>query len=123
MKAFQCLHSGLYYPGDYYKKWGIDYGIGQGPDPVSEILNSAEHLPKAAAFSKDSGILMYPVGVTHAPVQMVEVSEEEFAKNAAILHKDDVQMTKRIEILVAKQKAKALALAETTFSTAKAGLR
>lgn len=115
MIAFQCMHSGLYFPADYYKKWGITYGIGQGPDPVSEILNSIDHLPKAEAFQPGSEIFMHPMGVTHAPVQMVEIDEETFEKSKAIFHHEDRDLVKRTKIVIEKQKAKAKAFAEEIY--------
>lgn len=116
MKAFQCVHSGLYFPADYYKNWGILYGIGQGPDPVSEILNTTYHLPKAEAFQPGSEILMHPMGVTHAPVQMVEVDEATYEKNKAICHHEDRDLVKRTKIIIDKQKAKAKEIAEAIFA-------
>lgn len=115
MRAFQCLHSGLYFPADYYKNWGITYGIGLGPEPVSEILDTTYHLPKAEAFQPGSEIFMHPMGITHGTVQMVEISEEEYEKNKAICHHEDRDMVKRTTIVIEKQKAKAKKIAEDIF--------
>lgn len=119
MKAFKCHHSDLLFPGDYVKQWGIKYGIGQGPEPRSEVLDTYYHLPQGEAFSPGSGIMMHPVGIKHAGLTEVDVSEEDFAKNAAILHSDDLQMVERTKILVAKQKSRKIKMADEAYATSR----
>lgn len=116
MRAFQCLHSGLYFPPDYYKMWGIKYGIGLGPEPVSEIMDTAYHLPKAEAFQPGSEITMHPMGITHGTVQMVEITEAEYDANCAVCSHEDQDYVKRTKIIVEKQKAKAKKLAEEIYT-------
>lgn len=99
--AFQCGHSGLYLPGDYVKNWGRGYGIGLGPNPVSEVLDSDYHT-KPAPISDDMDSIdqiMHPVGNSFAQVDYMLVEEEALLLNSAILAKDDGGMRKRIPIL------------------------
>ena len=119
MKAFKCQHSGLLYPGDYVKQWGIKYGIGQGPEPRSEVLDTYYHLPQGEAYQAGSGVMMHPVGIKHAMLTEVDVSEEEYNKNAAILHADDMQMTERTKILITRQKAKKIQMANDNYAQAR----
>lgn len=116
MKAFKCHHSDLLFPGDYVKQWGIKYGIGMGPEPRSEVLDTYYHLPQGEAFQAGSGIMMHPVGIKFAGLTEVDVSEDEFAKNCAILHSDDMQMTARTKILIERQKAKKVQIAKDAYA-------
>jgi len=103
---FRCAHSGLLLPADYIKEFGRSYGIGLGPSPVSEVLDSDYHtspaVPKGAKLHSASQI-MHPVGPCMSQVDF-DMFEPDVAKlNAAVLDKDDWGMHKRAEIVRAKQ--------------------
>lgn len=88
------------------KEWGRNgIGIGLGPVPVSECLDS-DYLGALAIPAHAAESAMHPVGVTRAPLIPVEVTEEEFQAKAAILHRDDPLMVKRCTIIREKQAAK-----------------
>lgn len=103
--VFQCGHSGLYFPSDYVKEWGRSYGIGQGPDPVSEVLDSDYHTappaitPEIQSFDQ----IMHPVGNCCAQMDLDLVAKEVFEANQAIAAKDDPRMKRRCEIVREKQ--------------------
>jgi len=101
--AFRCRHSGLYYPPDYAKEWGRKYGIGLGPHPVSEILDT-NYNAKIATCEVDPSRTMFPVGVTKGQLDFVMVTHEEYNANKAILAIDDPRMEKRAKIVQEKQK-------------------
>lgn len=107
VKAFRCSHSGKYLPPDYIKQWGRKYGIGLGPEPVSECLDSQYHMPVAVPEDglglKDYASAMHPVGVTRAQIDHVEIEEEEYEANRLILHRDDPRMQERVKILQRNQ--------------------
>jgi len=110
MLAYMCAHSGLYYPESYVKNWGIDgNGVGLGPDPVSECLNTNYH-GELAVPTLNKGDAMHPVGVTRAALIPVQVTQAEFDANAAILHKDDPLYTERAKIIRYKQEKKSQSL-------------
>lgn len=82
IKVYRCGHSGLYFPGDYAEKWGMFYGRGLGPTPVSECLNTqgGDFDPQRVSMNKHlapTSEWMLPVGETYAPVEMLMVPEEE----------------------------------------------
>ena len=118
MKAFKCHHSDLLFPGDYVKQWGIKYGIGHGPEPRSEILDTYYHLPQGEAFQPGSGIMMHPVGLKHAGLTEVDVTPEFYEANKAILHSEDLQMTARTKIMIEKQKSRKMTMATDAYATA-----
>lgn len=99
MKAFRCSRTGLFFPGDYVEEWGRRYGIGLGPTPISEALVNDYH----RKVCEDGEEPMHPVGVCHSQVDLVDVSEEEFNANRAILAIDDVKMNRRSEIMRGRQ--------------------
>ena len=99
MKAFRCSRTGLMYPPDYVENWGSKYGIGLGPVPISEALVNDYH--RGPVGDSDSG--MHPLSVSRAQVDLVDVSEEEFIENEAILDVDDVSMRRRAPLMRAKQ--------------------
>lgn len=115
MLAFRCRRSGLLYPEDYTREWGVKYGIGMGPIPVSESLYSMDHLQKAKAFNGDD---MHPLGLSYAQLDLVEVTAEEFAAKKAVIHADDPHFIVRSPILIEKQKAKDVATAQATLTAA-----
>ena len=112
MKAYRCSQSGLLLPPDYKKNWGIYYGHGLGPEPVSECLNSnmrANIDLRRAQYNVPPEEYMFPFHITRASVSLVDVSEEEYANpdNRMILAIDDRDFKKRSAILRSKQKEKA----------------
>lgn len=109
VKAFRCSHSGKYYPHDYAKEWGRKYGIGLGPVPVSECLDTIEGQPIVES-SDDEATLMRPVGVTCAQVDFVEVEESEYEANRLILAIEDPRMITRSEILRRNQRKKSASM-------------
>jgi hypothetical protein len=103
--AFKCNHSGLYLPDDYVKNWGKPYGIGLGPDPVSEVLDSDYDTapPKPDENTMDINTIMHPLRVTRVQVDLVTIPEEEYNANQAILAVDDPRMLARAKICRSKQ--------------------
>jgi len=103
--AFRCGHSELLFPGDYLREWGRLYGIGLGPNPVSEVLDSDYHTDPPAITPEIESIeqIMHPLGVTFAQVDHVLVSADAFVDSAAILAKDDPFVRARARIIRAKQ--------------------
>lgn len=100
--AFRCSHSGLLLPVDYIKEWGRKYGIGLGPSPVSEVLNS-DYDSKPAKPKKFRHVdqIMHPVGNSFAQVDFDLFDPEELPW--AVLEKDDNGMEKRAAIIIQKQ--------------------
>ena len=103
--AYRCRASELLYPADYVKKWGTVYGIGLGPVPVSESLQT--DYQSTTGFVPGLGE-MHAVGVSHSEMDYVEVEQAEFDANAAILDKDDPGYHKRMKIIRPKQLANSL---------------
>lgn len=103
--AFKCNHSGLYFPADYVKEWGSLYGIGLGPDPVSEVLDSDYHTdpPRPTESTMDINTIMHPLRVTRVQVDLMTVPQGEFDANQAIIAIDDTRMSKRAAICRANQ--------------------
>jgi len=105
--AFICNHSGLYLPGDFIKEWGRKYGIGLGPNPVSEVLDSDYHtaLPDITPDIRRIEQIMHPVGPSMAQVDRVMIHPTAFMAGAAILDMEDQTMERRAVILREKQLA------------------
>lgn len=105
--VFRCGHSGLYFRGDFLRGWGRDYGIGLGPDPVSEVLNSDYDiaLPALTRDIRDINQIMFPVASTRAQVDalLVDVDAVTAAGEWAVLAKDDPDMYERAGIVRARQ--------------------
>lgn len=105
--AFRCGHSGLWLPGDYVKEWGRLYGIGLGPTPVSEVLDSLYDIAPPAITPDLRRIeqVMHPVQVSMSQVDfdMVPAATFERPGAAAILAADDADMERRCAIVYAKQ--------------------
>lgn len=99
---FRCSHSGLLYPADYVKEWGRKYGIGLGPVPISEALDSQYHIdpPKNFRHVHDN---THPVGVCRAQMDYIEVDNPK-PEQIAIIDADDPGMVERMKIIREKQK-------------------
>lgn len=100
--AFKCTRTGMLFPADYAEKWGREYGIGLGPVPVSEALTNL-YDQRAVAREGYRNTMMYPVGVSRAPIVAVEVTESEYKEKLAILHRDDPSMATRAGIMRGRQ--------------------
>jgi len=103
--VFQCGHSGLYLPGDYVKNWGRGYGIGLGPHPVSEVLDTDYHTDPPAITPEIQSIeqIMHPVGNSMAQVDYMLVEESVAKANMAVLASADPHMRARAGIVRRKQ--------------------
>lgn len=104
--AFRCSHSGLLLPGEYVRDWGRHgIGIGLGPNPVSEVLDTDYDAPPPALTPDIRRIeqIMHPVGPCMGQIDLVMVHPDDFAGQAAVLHRDDDLMETRAKIVRAKQ--------------------
>jgi len=104
LPVFRCAHSGLYYPADYVKQWGVKYGIGLGSMPVSECLDThyGFPIPKSQSVSNVTQI-MHPVGVTRSQLDFVLVAKSDYEKNVPVLDIEDAFLQKRAGIILKKQ--------------------
>lgn len=101
--VFRCNHSGLHLPSDYIKDWGKLYGIGLGPDPVSEVLDT-DYDTAPPAITPDIRSLdqiMHPVITSRVQVDLALVNANDL--QYAILAREDVHMDKRAKIVRLKQ--------------------
>lgn len=105
--VFHCNKSGLYFPADYIKQWGIDYGVGLGVDPISEVLDTEYGVapPMPTPETDDIKQLMHPIGNTRTQVDLILVDQAVAHANMAILHKDDPKYKARIDVIFQKQLA------------------
>jgi len=106
MPAFICSHSGLLLPGDYVKGWGRDYGIGMGPDPLSEVYDTDYDTPPPKMDNTIESLdqIMHPVGPSFAQIDFLMVDPTRLVSaNLAVLDKDDKRMKRRSEIILARQ--------------------
>lgn len=101
MFAFRCARTGLYFPADYVEEWGRKYGIGLGPEPISEALTNRYDIP--IAESRDDDTTMHPVGVCRAQVDLVDIDEEEFERKKAVVALTDTDMRLRGQIMRGRQ--------------------
>lgn len=103
--VFQCGHSGLYLPGDYVKNWGRAYGVGLGPNPVSEVLDTDYHTDPPAITPEIQSIeqIMHPIGNSLAQVDYMLVEETAAADSMAVLAAADPYMRRRAAIVRGKQ--------------------
>jgi hypothetical protein len=103
--AFVCGESGLLYPADYVKNWGKLYGIGLGPSPVSESLQSEYDVAPPALTSEIQTLeqIMHPLRSSCAQMDTALVDAASFASQSAVLVLGDEKMRKRAPILYAKQ--------------------
>ena len=104
--VFRCGASGLYFPHDYVKEWGKKYGIGLGPHPVSETLQTEYEIPPTVTKETQSvEEIMHPLLVCQCQVDWDLVDESEAETKWAIPAEGDQKMLKRVPILRAKQLA------------------
>jgi hypothetical protein len=110
MWAFRCARTRLYYPEDYVEQWGRRYNnsAGLGPVPVSEALVNRYDL---SISGKNAESTMHPLEVCRAQVDLVDISEEEYYANQAIVDIDDPLYTRRAQVMRDKQLAKSSVLA------------
>jgi len=102
--VFQCGESGIYYPSDYVKNWGKLYGIGLGPHPVSESLQSEyEVAPPDIKGLKSIDQIMHPMRVSCAQMDMMEVAVDQVVERKAVLDLKDPDYVERAAILRDKQ--------------------
>lgn len=103
--AFQCGESGLLYPADYVREWGKKYGIGLGPSPVSESLQSEYDVapPAVTTETRDLVQIMHPLRVSTAQMDLDLVDADTFGSRAAVVALEDPHMRKRAPILYGKQ--------------------
>lgn len=106
MLVFRCSRTGLYYPADYAELWGRKYGIGLGPEPVSEALvNLYDRKP-----SDRSAVLMHPLAVCRAQMDCINVTEDEYLMHVPVLQIEDKRMALRAPLMRAKQMLKSVTL-------------
>jgi len=105
--AFVCGESGLLYPADYVKNWGKLYGIGLGPSPVSESLQSEYDVAPPALTPEIQTLeqIMHPLRSSCAQMDTALVEAGAFRSNSAVLVLGDEKMKRRAPILYAKQVA------------------
>lgn len=104
--AFVCSHSGLLLPGEYVRDWGRNgIGIGLGPDPVSDVLDSDYDTPPPALTPDIRRIeqIMHPVGPCMGQIDLQMVHPSVFEARAAIMDRDDDLMERRAGVVRAKQ--------------------
>lgn len=104
--AFRCNHSGLLLPGNYVKDWGRDgIGIGLGPHPVSEVLDTDYDTAPAPISPEIRRIeqVMHPVGACMSQVDLVMVDPAEFKETKAVMDREDRLMERRCSIVRARQ--------------------
>lgn len=101
--VFRCNHSQLHFPSDYVKEWGKLYGIGLGPDPVSEVLDTDYDIDPPPITPDIDRIeqIMHPVGNTRVQVDLALVRTEDL--DMAIIAEADHKMMRRGPILYQKQ--------------------
>jgi len=87
----------MLYPADYVEEWGRKYGIGLGPVPVSEALTNQYDQP--IAESDDFDRTMHPVGNCLSQIDCVDVTDEDYERDKAILAIDDVKLNHRGSIM------------------------
>jgi hypothetical protein len=90
-----CNKCGTIFPEDYMKNWGRKYGIGLGPEPVCEALDSKYEMD-IAANKQDPLSAMFPVGVCKGSLTIQQLPAET---ETAVLAVDDPYMQKRAKIM------------------------
>ena len=104
-KAFRCSRTGVLFPADYVEMWGVKYGRGLGPVPVSEALVNEYSRPVTAAESRENEA-MHPVSCCRAQVDFCEVTEDEWNEKQAVLNHTDLLFNERSKIMRSKQMIK-----------------
>lgn len=104
IKVFKCAHSGKYLPNDYVEQWGIKYGHGLGPKPVSECLDTQYGMApqfQNIVYNEAKDKMMFPFTHSCAPIEIAWVEEEEFnnPENRLITHHEDPDFSKRKALL------------------------
>lgn len=101
--VFRCNHSGLYFPSDYIKEWGRLYGIGLGPDPVSEVLDTDYSIspPEITPDIRTPDQIMHPVGHCRVQVDMHLAPAEDI--QYAIPAHEDPGMFERAKVIRSRQ--------------------
>lgn len=101
--VFRCNHSGLLFPSDYIKNWGKKYGIGLGPDPVSEVLDTDYDTAPPAITPEIRSLeqIMHPLITTRVQVDLDLVNADDL--QYAIVAVEDPHMDKRAKIVRLKQ--------------------
>ena len=100
---FRCSHSGLFFPENYGKDWGRLFGVGLGPHPVSEILNTDYDTPPDVRPEVRTENIMHPMEVTAAQVDGVMLHPYEVKGAMAVLQAADMNLDTRSAILLKKQ--------------------
>lgn len=132
--VFQCNESGLFFPADYVRKWGQDWGMMLGPDVCSETLQSmyeiAPPMPDRHTLSMDQ--IMHPIRSSRAQVDALLVERSFAEANMAIPDLKDPEMRRRAPIILSKQRAnpasrlhslRGLSTTEATYKLHKEGWR
>jgi len=102
-RFFRCARTGLLYPADYVENWGRKYGIGLGPEPVSEAL--VNNYGGDIAINRDNMLSMRPVAVCKAQVDLVDIPDKSpELKRMAILAIDDPHMDERAQVMRERQR-------------------
>jgi len=103
--AFQCGDSRLFFPADYLREWGRKYGIGLGPTPVSETLQSDYDIapPPITADIRSMDQIMHPIRVSCSQVDLILVPVSDYDDNLAVIALDDPFYEIRAKILRQKQ--------------------
>jgi len=101
--VFRCSHSGLYFPASYAKEWGRAYGIGLGPHPVSEILDTDYDAPLDMRDVVPLENISHPVQHCFAQVDWDMVTPADAGANMAIPAMGDHAMRRRMQIILRKQ--------------------
>ena len=103
MLYFRCARTALLYPSDYIEQWGKRYGVGLGPEPVSEALVNNYHLP--IVDNHDAMLTMHPVSLCRAQVDLIDVVDgDPQLQHMAVLALDDPTMTERAAIMRTRQR-------------------
>jgi hypothetical protein len=130
--VFQCNESGLYFPANYVRGWGTEWGLLLGPDVCSETLQSqydiAPPLPDRQTISMDQ--IMHPLRVSRCQVDALLVERSIADENMAIPHNGDEELRLRAPVLLQRQRAnpasrlhslKGLSVSEAAFRLNKKG--
>lgn len=104
MRAFRCARTGLLYPEDYVENWGIKYGFGLGPTPVSEALINDYNTDPPRPIG--NGKTFHPIKQCQSQMDFMDVTPEEYAAHLPVLMKDDPDYSKRAVIMRDKQLVK-----------------